>query len=215
MIRLSGRNERALSLDAIPADTTVAAVFDERKLVSYRPGLAALFVALVASSIAVSASATPVVGVACNLRGSWVASTAEANRYLRAANPTASSVTVTSGALSATFSRGLLTFGSLGLKLKVVTPGARLKQELTIESIAPYTASSRRLSFGRGTYKLRYISAVVTTSSGITVPLRLPGASANVPASSTAYTCTPSVLHLRVPLAGGRGVTPALRRDRG
>ncbi len=182
---------------------------------SYRPGLAVAVAALVACFTAEFASATPVVGAACNLRGSWVASTAEANRYLRAANPTASSVTVTSGALSATFNRGVLTFGSLGLKLKVVTPGARLKQELTIESVAPYTASARRLTFGRGTYKLRYISAVVTTSSGITVPLRLPGASANVPASSTTYTCTPNLLNLRVPLANGRGVTLALRRDRG
>jgi hypothetical protein len=183
--------------------------------VSYRLGVSALFAVLVASSTAASAFAAPAVGAACNLRGSWVASTAEANRYLRAANPTASSVTVTNGALSATFHRGILTFGSLGLKLKVVTPGARLKEEITIESVAPYTASAGRLSFGRGTYKLRYISAVVTTSSGITVPLRLPGSSATVPRSSTGYTCTPSVLRLRVPLAGGRGVTLALSRDRG
>lgn len=178
--------------------------------------LLALFAALSACLPVSGSSAAPGAAAACSLPGSWVASTAETNRYMQALNPTTTAITVTSGALSATFDRGTFTFGSLGLKLKGRKGAISIKEELDIEAVAPYTAAAGRISLGRGTYKLRYISVVITTSSGTTVPVRLPSTSTATPRGAAAYTCTPSTLRLRVPLGGGdRGVTLTLQRDRG
>lgn len=178
--------------------------------------LPALFAAVVGSCLPVSGSSAATVATeACNLRGSWVANTAESTRYMRALNPTTTTITVTSGALSATFDRGSFTFGSLGLKLKGRKGATRIKQEIDIEAVAPYSAAAGRISLGRGTYKLRYISNVITTSNGVTVPVRLPSTSIATPRGGAGYTCTPNTLHLRVPLGGDRGVVLTLQRDRG
>ena len=151
---------------------------------------------------------------ACNLRGSWVASRAETNRYLRAINPTTTDIRVTSGALSATFARGTLTVGSVGLRLIGRNSTSRLEQELDIQAAAPYRVDGARLALGRGTYKLVYISTVVTTSSGVVVPVDLPNQRRATPPTSVPYSCTPSTLRLRV-AAGADGVQLTFRRDRG
>ena len=151
---------------------------------------------------------------ACNLRGSWVASTAETTRYVQAINPTTTEIRVTSGALSATFADGRLTVGSIGLKLKGRKGRATIKQEIDIEAVAPYRVAGSRLALGRGTYKLIYISNVIKTSSGVTVNANLPNVNTPTPPSTVAYSCTPSTLRLHV-AAGASGVTLTLRRDRG
>jgi hypothetical protein len=175
--------------------------------------LLVLAVAIGAVSVAPLSSASTNAAQACNLRGSWVASTAETNRYLRAINPTTTDIRVTSGALSATFHRGTLTVGSLGLRLTGRNSTSRLEQEIDIQAVAPYRVNGGRLALGRGTYKLVYISTVVITSSGITVPVDLPNQRRATPPSSVPYSCTPSTLRLRV-AAGAGGVTLTFRRDR-
>ena len=175
---------------------------------------ALLLTTLLAALLASSSTAAPSGAQACNLRGSWVASTAETNRYLRAINPTTTAITVQSGALSATFDRGTFTFGSLGLKLEGRKGQTRLEEEIDIEAVAPYRAAAGQLSLGRGTYKLRYVSVVITTSSGTSTSVRLSNQSVSTTPSAVPYTCTPSALRLRVPVATGGGVTLNLRRDR-
>ncbi|HET9243626.1 MAG TPA: hypothetical protein VFN99_09280 [Gaiella sp.] len=173
-----------------------------------------LVVAIGAAAFVPVSSAGSVAGQACNLRGSWVASTAETNRYLRAINPTTTDVRATSGALSATFDRATLTVGSLGLRLTGRKGATTIKQELDVAAVAPYRVNGGRLALGRGTYKLVYVRSVVITSSGVTVPLDLPAQRRATPPSSVAYSCTPGTLRLRVAAAAG-GVTVAFRRDRG
>lgn len=160
-------------------------------------------------------SAAPARSQACNLHGSWVASTAETSRYVSALNPTTTDIRVTSGALSATFDRGRLTVGSLGLKLTGRKGATRLKQEIDIEAVAPYRVEGSRLALGRGTYKLIYISSVITTSSGVTVDVDLPNTHTSTPPHSVPYSCTPSALRLRVAVGASGGVTLNMRRDRG
>lgn len=174
-----------------------------------------LLAGLAAAGLGVSsAAAEPAASEACNLRGSWIASTAETNRYMQRLNPTTTAITVTSGALSATFDRGTFTFGSLGLKLKGRKGATKIKEEIDLEAVAPYRVAAGRLTLGRGTYKLRYISVVITTSSGVTTPVRLPSQSVATPGNAVPYSCTPSVLRLQVPV-GASGVTLTMQRDRG
>lgn len=180
-----------------------------------RPLVLALAFAAVLGALSVSpTSAATTTGTSCNLGGSWVASTAETARYVAAINPTTTAITITSGALSATFDRGKFTFGSIGLHLKGRKGAATIKQELDIQTAAPYTTRAGQLRLGPGSFKITYISTVIKTSSGTTVPVRLPAVANRSPRMSLAYTCTPSALHLHVP-AGAAGVTLTLRRDHG
>lgn len=178
-----------------------------------RVPLALLAGAIGAALLVPLSSAAPETTSACNLRGSWVASAAETNRYLRAINPTTTDIRATSGALSATFGRGTLTVGSLGLRLTGRTGSTTIKQEVDIAAVAPYRVNGSRLALGRGTYKLVYVSSVVVTSSGTVLPLDLPPQRRATPPSSVAYSCTPSTLRLRV-AAGVDGVQITFRRDR-
>ncbi len=176
-----------------------------------------LLAALLAAGVATStAAAAPLAGQSCNLRGSWVASTAEANRYFQEINPTTTGIKVQSGALSANFAGGKFTFGSLGLKLKGRKGATTIRQEIDMQAVAPYTVHGSQLRLGPGSYKLRYISVVVNTSSGSTIPLRLPNTGVRTAARSFPYSCTQNTLRLRV-LAGATGVavTLTLQRDRG
>jgi hypothetical protein len=67
---------------------------------------------------------------------------------------------------------------------------------------------------GPGSFKITYINTVIHTSSGVTVPVRLPNLANRSPRMALAYSCTPSVLRLHVP-AGAAGVTLTLRRSHG
>jgi hypothetical protein len=180
-----------------------------------RPIVLALALAAFVGALAVSpTSAAPAATTSCNLSGSWVANNAETARYVAAINPTTTAISITSGALSATFDHGQFAFGSIGLHLKGSKGGATIKQELDIQTTAPYTTRAGQLRLGPGSFKITYISTVIKTSSGTTVPVRLPNIGNRAPRMSLAYTCTPSLLHLHVP-AGAAGVTLTLRRDRG
>ncbi len=159
-----------------------------------------------------TATAAPARGEACRLGGSWVANNAETARYVAAINPTTTAITITSGALSATFHGGTFTFGSIGLRLKGRKGSASIKQELDIQSVAPYTARASQLALGRGSFKITYISTVIKTSSGVTVPVRLPNVARRSPRGTLAYSCTARVLHLHVP-AGAGTVTLTLRKS--
>ncbi len=168
--------------------------------------------ALVGGSVGTSgASAAPSRAETCGLGGSWVANQAETARYVAAINPTTTAITITSGALSATFHRGTFTFGSIGLKLKGRKGGATIKQELDIQSVAPYTAQASVIALRPGSFKITYISTVIKTSSGVTVPVRLPNLANRSGRGSLPYSCTARVLHLRVP-AGAGNVTLTLRK---
>ena len=170
-------------------------------------------VALVGGSVTHSdAAAAPASGQACRLGGSWVANRAETARYVAAINPTTTAITITSGALSATFHSGTFTFGSIGLELEGRKGAATIKQELDIQSVAPYTARARVIALRPGSFKITYISTVIKTSSGVTVPVRLPNLANRSGRGLLPYSCTPRVLHLRVP-AGAGTVTLTLRKS--
>ncbi len=195
------------------ADNVYTLNATHRKDLTVRPIVLAPILAAVVGALSVSPThAAPAAATSCNLNGSWVANNAETARYVAAINPTTTAITITSGALSATFNRGTFTFGSIGLKLKGRKGGASIKQELDIQSVAPYTARARQIALGPGSFKITYISTVIKTSSGVTVPVRLPNLANRSPRGSLAYTCTASVLHLHVP-AGAAGVTLTLRRS--
>ena len=132
-----------------------------------RPIVLAFALAAIVGVLPVSpTAAAPVNATACNLRGSWVANNAETARYVAAINPTTTAITITSGALSATFNSGRLTFGSIGLHLKGVKGSASIKQELDILTKAPYTTAPGQLRLGPGSFKITYISTVIKTSNG-------------------------------------------------
>jgi hypothetical protein len=175
--------------------------------------LAALAVVLVLGGVVPSSRAETSTPQACNLRGSWVANTAEANRYMTALNPTASTIHLTHGALSATFTRTTFTFGGLSLGLVAQLGQSTLREVIDIEAVAPYRVRGSRLALGRGTYKIHYVSAKLTRS-GRTTALHLPNSAISTPASSVPYSCTPRVLHLAVAPGGSTdSVSLALRRD--
>lgn len=172
-------------------------------------GIVAILAGSVSSSRAESSAPQ-----ACNLRGSWVASASEASRYMAALNPTSSTIELTSGSLSATFTRTTFTFGGLSLHLVGKLGESTLREVVDIEAEAPYHVRGSHVDLGGGTYKLHYISAKLTRR-GRTTALRLPNSAIATPPRSVPYSCTPRVLNLQVSPGGtGRGVTLALRRER-
>ena len=161
-----------------------------------------------------SSSADPTSTQACNLRGSWVASAQEANRYMQALNPTSTAIALTSGSLTATFTRTTFTFGGVGLHLTGQLGRSMLREEVDIDASAPYRVRGSRLALGKGTYKIVYVNAKLT-QNGRTTTLRLPNSSIATPPSSLPYSCTPSVLRLTITPGGtGSRVTLPLRRER-
>jgi len=176
--------------------------------------IALVALAAVLCGVVSSSRADPARPQACNLRGSWVAKTAEADRYMQALNPTSSEIRLTHGALSATFTRTTFTFGGLSLGLVGKLGQSTLREVFDIEAVAPYRVRGTRIALGKGTYKIHYVSAKLT-QHGRTTALRLPNSALDTPASSVPYSCTPRVLHLTVAPGGtARGVMLALRRTR-
>ncbi len=174
----------------------------------------ALAVAVIGTLVLVPFSAaSPSSAQACNLRGSWVANTAVTNQYFQALNPTTGDIHVTSGALSATFARGRFSLGSIGLHLVGTKGQTTIKEEIDLQSEAPYTVRGTSIVLGRGTYKLVYINVVLTTH-GKSKQVNLPTHALSTPGHSLSYSCTPNVLQLHVPV-GARTVTLTMRRDRG
>jgi len=179
--------------------------------------LAAMILATAAAGlggVVASSHAEPSAPSACNLRGSWVASTDEADRYMTALNPTSTDLHLTSGALSATFTRTTFTFGGLSLMLVGRLGRSTLKEEVDIEGVAPFHVRGSHIDLGAGHYKIHYISARLIRA-GRTTQLHLPSSSLATPSSSVAYSCTPRLLHLEVaPGGSSRSVTLALQRER-
>jgi len=176
--------------------------------------IALAVLAAVLGGVVTSSRAQPTDAQACTLRGSWVANTAEADRYMQALNPTSSEIRLTQGSLSATFTRTTFTLGGLSLGLVGKLGQSTLREVVDIEATAPYRVRGNRISLGRGTYKIHYVSAKLT-QRGRTTALRLPNSAIATPASAVPYSCTARVLHLTVAPGGtGRGVSLALQRER-
>jgi len=165
--------------------------------------------------VAAAVPAAPAAPAACRLAGSWAAGTAEVNRYFRAINPTATQLAVTHGGLTATFDRGKFVFGGLGIGLDAQIGKTKLAQEIDIETAAPYRSAAGRIVLSRGTYRLHYVRAKLTTRQGATRLIQLPDQSATTPGGTVPYSCTRSTLRLRVPVGGTRGVTLTLHRAHG
>jgi len=174
-----------------------------------------LALAVAGLAVAAAVPAAPAAPAACGLAGSWVAGTAEVNRYFHAINPTATRLAVTRGGLTATFDHGKFVFGGLGIGLKAQLGNTKLAQEIDIEAAAPYRSTSGRIVLSRGTYKLHYVRAKLTTPQGVTRLIRLPDQSSTTPGGAVPYSCTGSTLRLRVPVGAARGVTLTLHRARG
>jgi hypothetical protein len=178
--------------------------------------LAVTLVAVAGATVASvgSSRASPAAPSACNLRGSWVANTAEADRYMSELNPTSSEIHLTSGALTATFTRTTFTFGGLSLHLVGRLGRSTLKEVIDIEGVAPYHVRGTRVELGRGTYKIHYVSAKLIRS-GRTTRLRLPSSSIATPPRAVPYSCTPRVLQLTIAPGGSSStVLLALQRER-
>ena len=175
---------------------------------------ALLLAAAVAAGVASAAGASGSSSQACNLRRSWVASNAETNRYMQALNPTTTAITVTRGALSATFDRGTFTFGGIGLELTGRKGGTTIKEQVDMEAVAPYRSRVGRIALGAGSYKLRYVNVELILASGVSAPVRLPNQSVGTPPRTLPYTCTPRTLRLNVPTPAGGTVTLTLRAER-
>ena len=178
--------------------------------------LAVILVAAAGATVASvgSSQASPAASSACNLRGSWVANTAEADRYMSALNPTSSEIHLTSGALSATFTRTTFTFGGLSLHLVGKLGRSTLKEIVDIEGVAPYHVRGAWVELGRGTYKIHYVSAKLIRN-GRTTRLSLPSSSIATPPSAVPYSCTPRELHLTIaPGGSSTSVMLALQRER-
>ena len=180
-----------------------------------RSMLALAVVGLAVVAVVPAAPAAPAAPVSCRLPGSWVAGTAEVNRYFHAINPTATRLTVTRGGLTATFDEGKFVFGGLGIGLKAQLGGTKLAQEIDIEAAAPYRSAAGRIVLSRGTYKLHYVRAKLTTRQGVTRLIQLPDQSSATPGGAVPYSCSGSTLRLRVPVGAARGVTLTLHRARG
>lgn len=177
-----------------------------------RFAVAAALLTCAVAALAGSASATPARASACNLRGSWVAGTAEANAFFRAINPTASDIKVVSGALSTTFTRRTMGYGGLGITLELKLGQSQLKEVVDIESVSPYTVRGNTLVLGKGSYKLTVHSAKLKTRSGAVVNVPVPNQAIETPGTSVAYSCTPSMLRWRVPLPRPPGTTLTFHR---
>jgi hypothetical protein len=168
-------------------------------------------VGALAAALAATTGAAPSGTSACNLRGSWVAGTAEANRYMGALNPTASEITVARGSLTATFDRGTYTFGGLSLILVGKLGHTKIKEEVDIEATAPYTVRGTRIALGKGSYKLHYVHVQLIIPGG-SKTIHLADQALDTPPSSVAYRCTPRTLRLTVPTTAGSGVALNLQR---
>lgn len=168
--------------------------------------------------VAAVCAATPALAAprpsTCNPRGSWVASTAETNRFMQALNPTQTSIMVVRGAMSATFDRGHLSYGSLSLTLTGELGRTRIKEVVDVLTEAPYRVRGRQLVLGAGSYSLHYISVTLYPRGGGSTRVRLPDSHIATRAVSVGITCTSSTLQWTVPLPSGGGVPLTFRRDR-
>ena len=133
---------------------------------------------------------------------------------MQALNPTTTRITVTRGALSATFDRGTFTFGGIGLELMGRKGRTSIKEQVDMEAVAPYRSRGGRIALGEGSYKLQYVSVVLVLAGGISTPVRLPNQSVDTPAQTVPYTCTGRTLRLHVPTPAGGAVTLTLRAER-
>jgi hypothetical protein len=176
--------------------------------------LAPLLALAAAAAFASSAGATVDSAQACNLRGSWVASNAEANRYMQALSPSTSAITLTRGSLVATFSRNTFTFGGIGLELAGRRGQTKLEEQVDISAVAPYRVVGSRIALGRGSYKLRYVRVVLILAGGVSTPVRLPNQATATPPQTLAYTCAGRTLRLHVPTPSGGTVTISLQAER-
>jgi len=196
-----------------PADRTRTLAARRGEEDSDRPSaILALAVAGLAVTAVLGAPAAP---AACRLAGSWVAGTAQVNRYFHATNPTATRLAVARGGLTATFDHGTFVFGGLGIGLKAELGSTKLAQEIDIEAAAPDRSAAGRIVLSRGTYKLHYVRAKLTTHQRITRLIRLPDQSSSTPGGAVPYSCTGSTLRLRVPVGAARGVTLTLHWAQG
>ncbi len=169
--------------------------------------------ALVAIMLAPAADGGSERQQACNLHGSWIADSAETERYVRAffnSGGVMTDLRVKGGPLIATFAGRTFTLGALNLKLTgdAATPGLKIVEIVDLETVQPYRVASRRISLSRGTKTVTIVRAYFVTPTG---SKRFPAKNQKVPviAGMLPYTCTSTVLRLKLPV----GRTGATRMD--
>ncbi|MFN8224216.1 MAG: hypothetical protein U0R50_13330 [Gaiellales bacterium] len=168
--------------------------------------------ALASGVVATRSHAARDAATACNLRGSWVASHAETNRYFQALNPTTGDISIQSGALVATFTRTQFTFGGIGLVIVGHRGSTTIKEEVDLNATAGYTVRGSTIHLGPGSYKLVHVHTTLTTA-GKTKSISLPTFSLATPGKDVPYSCTPRRLRLTV-VAGRASVPLTLARER-
>jgi hypothetical protein len=176
------------------------------------PHVRLLLVALLALVVpAASALAAPRAALTCNPHGSWVANTAETNRFFHSVNPTQTTISVQRGALTATFDHGKLTYGALSLTLVGELGTSRIKEVVDMQTIAPYRMRGSKLVLSRGAYTLHVISAVLSGPGG-SKRIRIPDQHHVTKPNSVAIACSATTLRWTVPTGPTRGVSLNFRR---
>lgn len=162
-----------------------------------------------------SAVAAPATTSAC-VRGSWVASTAEANRLIHRIFATRSNIQVERGSLVATFADGKLTYGGLSIVLVGSTGDVTVKQTVDLMSKARYRVVGPRLVLGAGQYKLHYVNMVVTVSGRSKNGTPPADRTLATPGVAVPLTCSGRTLRWKVPLpAGTDGTWLTFQKERG
>jgi hypothetical protein len=162
--------------------------------------LAALGLLAVVASLAVSApasGASPGSGSPSCLRGSWVASTAETRRVMRALVP--GGLFTSYGRLYMTFRSGAFQYGSTGLVLQSNVGDARMTARARFFTLAPYTARPGVLTLRAGQTSIEY-GPMSASSGGRTFTVAgPPNRTSSTPGGSTPFQCRGSTLKLRLP----------------
>lgn len=182
-----------------------------------RPRLLMVFLALVAATLAAGAGAAAASGSAGSadrcLRGDWRISNAAVNDLLQRIVPVPS-MQVSRGVLTASFNAAEARYGSTFFNLTQALGPLSLTATATFLTEARYTTRSGRLVVAGGTSEL-VISKFTAVKDGrqVTVPGPAP-TTRSIPAGSTPYTCTASMLRWRMPIGSPSGTWVTFRRVR-
>ena len=163
--------------------------------------LAALGLLAVVASLAVSGSASgassPGSGSPSCLRGSWVASSVETRRVMRALVP--GGLFTSYGRLYMTFRDGAFQYGSTGLVLESNVGDARMTARARFFTLAPYTARTGLLTLRRGQTTIEYGPMSASSGGRSYTVAGPPNRTSTTPGGSTPFQCHGATLKMRLP----------------
>jgi hypothetical protein len=143
------------------------------------------------------ASAATGAGSPSCLRGSWVASSAETNRVLRALVPVPAFEA--KGPLYMTFQRGLFQYGSRAIEITNTFGDTKAIARARFFTLARYTARTGQVTFGKGTSTIEY-GKMTSIKGGVSYTVDGPPPKTTpVPGGTTPFVCAGSTLKVKLP----------------